>query len=67
MCIVVEVDQAQQLFVKRRPLCTFDVVLDSDLVPPWLIQRSQFGKAPLVQEGVVTAEALVDAPIVASE
>ena len=38
ICIVVEVDQAQQLFVKRRPLCTIGVVLDSDLVPPWLIR-----------------------------
>ncbi len=67
ICIVVEADQAQQLLVERRPPCTFDVVLDSDLVPPLLIQRNQLGKAPLVQEGVVTAEALVYAPVVALE
>lgn len=38
VCIVVKVYQAQQLFVERRPLCAIGVVLDSDLVPPWLIR-----------------------------
>ena len=40
ICIVVEMHETQQFFVERRPLCSIDVVLDSDLVPPRLILRS---------------------------